>query len=74
VDELMKGWQCARAEDGSLCRELIANLAQRLLDRGTEQADLKSTLERLATMAPDRAREYVAWADEMVLLAERVAP
>jgi hypothetical protein len=73
-DELMKGWQCARAEDGSLCRELIANLAQRLLDRGTEQADLKSTLERLATMAPDRAREYVAWADEMVLLAERVAP
>jgi hypothetical protein len=70
----MKGWQCVRAEDGSLRREPIANLAQRLLDRGTGQADLKSTLEQLATMAPDRAREYEARADEIVLFAEKVAP
>jgi hypothetical protein len=73
-DEIMKGWQCGRAEDGSLRREPIANLAQPFLDRGTGQADLKSTLEQLATMAPDRAREYEARSDETVLFAEKMAP
>jgi hypothetical protein len=57
-----------------LASQRIANLAQRVVDRGMEQADLKSTLEQLATTAPDRAREYVAWADETVLFVEKVAP